>query len=422
MLMVEVPSRTKVKTYQALKNNVDELVGYINGEYGIIGWMPVWYMYRFFPFNKLTALYSIADVALVTPIRDGMNLIAKEFVATKRNKKGVLILSEVAGASQELSEAIIVNPNNKEELETALKNAFSMSEKEQKERNKAMQKRLKRYDIYTWAKDFMGKFEKVIKEKKELGSNLITGDIRDILVADYRKSRKRLLFMDYDGTLVSFKDKPSDAKPDEVIDLIRRLSKKEENEVVIISGRDKDTLKRWFKGLDIGIIAEHGVWIKERMKRWRTIEQLKGDWKKEIRPLLEYYVDRTPGTFIEEKDYSLVWHYRKANPTLGNVRSNELQHELLQFTVSYNLGVLQGNKVIEIKNGGINKGRAALQWIPKKKWDFILAIGDDVTDEDTFDALPENAYSIKVGLGLTHAKYNMESIKEVRSLIKEFLE
>jgi len=137
--------------------------------------------------------------------------------------------------------------------------------------------------------------------------------------------------------------------------------------------------------------------------------------------MLEVFVDRTPGSFIEEKDYSLVWHYRKTDPKLAKIRSSELKETLRHLTSNLNIGVLEGSKVVEIKNIGINKGRAALKWIKNKKWDFILAVGDDWTDEDIFSVLPQNAYSIKVGHGFSEAHYRVDNPKAVRKLLKAMI-
>jgi len=420
-ILVAVPSRTKVEHYTLLKKQVDELVGRINGKYGTIEWMPVWYLYRSLPFSNLVALYNIADVAFVTPLRDGMNLIAKEFVATKSDQTGVLILSEMAGAAKELGEAIIINPNNKEEMLNALKEALTMTEEEQKERNKIMQKRLKRYNVVKWANDFIDRLCYIKKMQQELCIRKLTSKIRKRLINDYLKSNKRLILLDYDGTLVPLVEKPEKAKPDsELIVILKNLVQESKNEVVIISGRDKNTLEKWFGNLNLGLIAEHGVWIKD--KKWEMIEPLKNDWKEQIKPILELYVDRTPGSFIEEKEFSLVWHYRKSDPELAEIRARELKDALLHLTANLKLEVLEGSKVIEIKDAGINKGRAALRWIQKEKWDFILAIGDDRTDEDVFAVLPKSAYSIKVGLSASQAKFNVDSQEDIRKLLRELEE
>ncbi len=422
MILVAVPSRTGVEQYAQLKRSVDELISRINGEYGTLSWMPIWYLYRFLPFHNLIPLYRIADVALITPLRDGMNLIAKEFIATKTDKKGVLILSEMAGAAMELGEAIIVNPNNKEEIARAIKTALEMPASIQIKNNEVMQQRLKRYNVERWANDFMDRLYHIKKIQQDLSAKRFTPNIKAKLLEDYQHSKKNLILLDYDGTLIEFVEQPGQARPDnDVLGLLRLLTEKKKNEVVITSGRQKDILDEWFHGLHLNFIAEHGVWIKKKNSNWQLIEPLRNDWKEQIRPILELYVDRTPGSLIEEKEFSLVWHYRKADPKLAAIRLGELKDALMHLTANFDLGVLEGSKIIEIKNMGINKGRAVLQWLTEIDWDFILAIGDDWTDEDTFAILPEIAYSIKVGLGISKAKYSIPSPQEVRNLLHELV-
>ena len=421
LILVAAPSRTRVREYVILKRQVDELVGRINGKYGTFGWTPIWYLPRFLPFNSLIALYNVADIALITPIRDGMNLISKEFVATKNEGNAVLILSEMAGASRDLGEAILVNPNDKLEVAKALEKAFLMSEEEKVKKIMMMRERLQRYNVSRWATDFLD----TLKNIKNIQSKFCVKGIREIrtdIINDYRSSRKRLLILDYDGTLIPFADTPEKAKPDkQILGIIRNLAKDKKNEVVIISGRDRTFIEHWFGNEHISLVAEHGVWMKEKTGKWETIEPLTAEWKKQIKPILELYRDRTPGSFVEEKDFTLVWHYRKADPELAIVRSRELKDQLLNLTASdpHRIGVLEGNKIIEVKNVDINKGRAALRWISKYKWDFILAMGDDVTDEDIFSTLPKDGYSIKIGYDPSKAKYCLDSPMAARRLLKQ---
>jgi trehalose 6-phosphate synthase/phosphatase len=422
LILIASPSRTPVPQYRQLKRHVDEHIGKINGKHGTIGWIPIWYLYRSLNFDELVAVYSISDIALVTALRDGMNLIAKEFIATKIDGKGVLILSEMAGAAAELGEAILVNANHREEVVEALKAAIEMPEEEQKERNHAMQERLKKYNLERWAHDFMDILMDVKKQQLELTARKLTKIIKDKLISQYLKSRNSLILLDYDGTLMPFAARPEKAMPDnEILNIIKEFTKNVNREIVIVSGRDRKTLDRWFHSVNVSLIAEHGTWLKSKGKKWKIIEPLQNDWKEEIRPILQYYADRTTGSLIEEKDFSLVWHYRRVDPELASVRAWELKDSLMHFTANLNLEVLEGNKVIEIKNVGINKGRAVLRWISKRKWDFILALGDDWTDEDLFAVLPKSAYSIKVGLAPSQAKYNLDSVAEVRSLLKEMM-
>jgi trehalose 6-phosphate synthase/phosphatase len=418
LVLVVVPSRTRVEHYIQLKRRVDGLVGEINGSHGTIGWMPIWYLYRTLPFYSLTALYSLADVALITPLRDGMNLVAKEYTAAQADGKGVLILSETAGAAQELGEAIIVNANNQAEIARALSKALDMPEQEQIERNRVMQTRLGRYDVVRWADEFVDRLLQAKEFEREMEEKALTHEVQRKLVDDFRASSRALLLLDYDGTLVRFSPRPAEAMPGmKLLKLIKRLAKNPRNEVVLISGRDKDTMEKWFGNLGVGLVAEHGVWIKEKGRRWQTIGTLTNEWKREVYSIFESWVDRTPGSFIEEKEFSLVWHYRKANPELGELRARELIDNVSSITSNLNLQVLEGSKVVEVKNAGINKGRMARRYISSDGWDFVMAVGDDWTDEDTFKALPRTAWSIKVGFGASAARFSLGSSDKVIFLL-----
>ncbi len=420
LILIAVPSRTKVEQYRRLKEQVDELVGSINGKHGRIGWMPILYFYRFLPFYTLSALYNVADIALVTPFRDGMNLIAKEYIATKADGKGVLILSETAGAAMMLGKVLSVNPNNIDEIAEALKEALVMSEDEQIKNNKEMQNQLQRYNIIRWMEGFTDRLIYTKKLQKEMSAKLLNSKMREKLINDYHHRHRRLIILDYDGTLIPFAEYPELAKPDdEILKLLGKLAESTKNEVVIISGRDKETLQKWFCETNLELIAEHGTWFQEKNSKWEMIEPLNQDWKEKILEIMESYVDRTPGSHTETKEFSIVWHYRKVEHELGEIRARELVETLSYFIANLDLQVHEGNKVIEVKNSQVNKGRAALRWLEKEDWDFILAVGDDQTDEDLFHILPERAYSIKVGLISTAAKFNLNSPNEVRSILKE---
>jgi len=423
LILVAVPSRERVDHYENLKRQLDEKIGYIEGRYGRIGWTPVWYIYRFLPFYQLLALYSAADVCLVTPLRDGMNLMAKEFLATKSDGRGVLILSEMAGAAHELGESLIVNPYDHSSTADTIGKALDMKPEEQVTRNRAMQKRLRRYDIQKWGMDFFSDLSNAEQRHGSLYSRRLLSEDRAEIIDSFRRSRNRLVVLDYDGTLAEFVDRPEEARPDEeLIEIVRRLSSDMGAEVVLISGRDRDTLEEWFRTLGIRVCAEHGAWFRDGKGSWIPTAHLDTGWKGPIRNLMETYTDRTPGSFLEEKGSSLVWHYRRTNPELGSIRSRELIGDLLDLTANTGLGILEGNKVIEVRDRGINKGSVLNRLLEEKEWDFMLAMGDDVTDEDMFQALPEEGYSIKVGPHPTKARYNLGSVGEVRALLKEFLE
>ena len=423
LFMVVVPSRDSVSKYKQLKEEIDLLVGRINGQFSKLNWTPIHYFYRSFPLPALSAFYRISDVALVSPMRDGMNLVCKEYVASRLDKKGVLILSEMAGASKELSDAIIVNPNDIHQLVEAMHKALTMPEALQIESMTSMQKSLKRYNIHAWVKLFMDELANVKKEQSHLKTRLIDNQLSEEIKHAYKQSKERLIFLDYDGTLVGFNENPNDSKPDqELIEILERLTKDKNNHIVIISGRGRQFLEEWMKPYSLDIVAEHGVWIKRMGKPFKTFIKINASWKKETMSLLERYVNRTPGSFVEEKDYSLVWHYRKVETGLGEVRTRELTSHLKYMTANENLEVLEGDMIVEIKNSEINKGKAAqklMEIYPEA--DFLLALGDDFTDEDTFKAMPEEAYTIKVGTSASEAKFSVNSYKEVRKLLNEII-
>lgn len=422
LLMVVVPSRDQVGKYKELKEEVDLLVGRINGNYSRLNWTPIHYFYRSFPLHALSAFYRMAEVAMVTPMRDGMNLVCKEYIASKLDKKGVLILSEMAGASKELSDAILINPNDIGELVNAIKKALTMPVKKQMAQMSSMQRSLQRYNIHHWVTLFMERLKYIKHEQKALETQLLDQEITKQITKSYKAAKKRIIFLDYDGTLVGFDSDPLKTKPDkELKTLLTRLTEDKKNRVVVISGRGRDTLEEWLSEFDLEIIAEHGVWVKEKGKKFRTLTALNDTWKAAMMTVLDGYVDRTPGSFVEKKDYSLVWHYRKVETGLGEARTRELTSHLKYITVDRNLKVLEGNKVVEIKNSEIDKGRAATIWLNKYPTDFIMACGDDWTDEDTFKAMPKDAYTIKVGTTSSAAKYRVGDHLDIRKLLKGLL-
>ena len=418
LILVAVPSRSHIEDYKDLKHEVDCLVGRLNGTFGTMSWTPVRYMYTFLPFERLLAIYKIADVALITPLRDGMNLMAKEYLATKKDETGILVLSEFAGAAKELGEAILVNPNDILEFSSAIYDALMIPDEEKKDRIRVMQTRLRRYNLTRWTTDFLEVLSKTKKYQNSLTATWMDSDAIDELCNRYHCASSRILFFDYDGTLVPIAKTPEEARPDsELYYILEMLVRDTKNHVIIISGRDRSLLMSWFGSYHLGLVAEHGVWMRESGGKWEMNMMATKEWKNEIRPILDVYMDRTPCSFIEEKDYSLAWHYRNADPVLAKIRVIELREDLLLRTKNFNLTLLEGHKVLEIKNAEINKGITVNHWLKKRSSEFVLAIGDDRTDEDIFAVLPPEAYSIKVGSMPSLAMYSVRSVEEVRSLL-----
>ncbi len=421
LLLIVVPSRDQVPDYQSLKEDVDELVGKINSKYGRMSWTPIHYFYRSYPFRALGAFYRMCDIAMVTPVRDGMNLVCKEYVASRHNQDGVLILSEMAGASKELSDAILVNPNDRGEMVAAIVRALEMPVEEQRMHMKLMQATVQKYDIFNWVKLFFDNLGNARNMRKDMSTLSMEGENRTALIQHFRKSKRRLIILDYDGTLVEFKDDPEACAPDkELKELLRTISAASENKLVVISGRKKESLGAWLDFLPITLAAEHGIWQRPAGGEWEQNPHAgNASWKKEARDIMEFYVDRTPGSFIEEKTHALAWHYRKVEKGLGEVRKSELTSHLNHMMREKHCQVMDGDHVVELKPDAVNKGLIAADIHAAFHPDITICMGDDVTDEYMFEALPEDATTIKVGRGKSHARFFLDSVKEVRELLGE---
>lgn len=420
-IMVIVPSRDTITKYAERKRIIDELVSGINGRVGGVHWQPIIYRYNSLSFDEMIALYSACNLALITPLRDGMNLVSKEFVASRQDKKGVLVLSEMAGAARELTDAICINPNDIIELSGAIKDALEMPVEEQQKRMDAMQRRVSHYDVQTWAQDFISEM-KHIKQKQE-SFQIFFLDVhskRNLLDA-YRRAKKRLLLLDYDGTLVPFAAQPQMAVPGKpLLQLIESLSANTANDMYLISGRSSAWLQTYFGHLPVNLVAEHGARTKENGGEWTTAVQTQSEWKESISQVMEMYVRRCPGTSIEEKEFSIVWHYRNANPEQGKLRALELMGELNEFVPTRRLQVMAGNKIVEVRSSNVDKGTAIKKILAQKTYDFIFAAGDDRTDEDMFKVLSskQGCYSIKVGTEASFARFNLQTPQMVISLLE----
>jgi trehalose 6-phosphate synthase/phosphatase len=423
-VLVVVPSRERVERYAALKREIDEQVGRLNSTFATLEWQPIRYLYRSLSFGELAGLYASADVALVTPLRDGMNLIAKEFLATRADGRGVLVLSEMAGAAKELLEALVVNPNSREEVAAAVHGALAMSDDEQVRRNAVMRERLRSHDIHAWVKRFLHRLDEVVEASHALAVKIINSETREKILADYLQAGHRLIILDYDGTLVPFADTPEKAIPDgRLKTLLAGLASTPGNTVVLLSGRDRHTLERWLGDIPLTLVAEHGGWMRPAVgPPWvAMLQEGEDSWKKEIRQILQLFVSRIPGSLIEEKSFSLVWHYRQAESESSAAAARELMDTLSAFTSNLNIFVQQGNKTVEVRNAGIGKGIFYSRSLSSSPHDFTIALGDDWTDEDLFAVLPPTAYSVKVAPTASKARFNLRSHTEARLLIEELI-
>lgn len=421
-IVLAAPSRENVEAYQELREDIELRVSRINGTYSTVDWSPITYFHQSLPTPDVTALYSIADVALITPLRDGMNLVAKEYVATRQNGQGVLILSEMAGVASEVPEALQVNPRDAHMVADAIKRALEMPKREQKQYMKQMKDRFSEYTIARWASDFVTMLDKA--HNRPRSTKYLDEAAKQELFEAYKNAEKKLLLLDYDGTLREFVKSPSAklAKPPIfLLNTLRRLTKRKDTNVTIISGRPKNILNSFFKGITVDLVAEHGGWIM-KAGRWVssvTDKRANRKWKKQAMEVLKDFEARTPGSQIEKKDFSIVWHYRNVSPELAFVRAEELRMELISELADTGIGVFSGNKVIEVKPERMHKGAIASDIISSDTWDFILSAGDDYTDEDMFAVMPDHGFSINIGNGETKARYQLASVGEFRDLLNE---
>ncbi len=420
-VLVVVPSRQIISRYSERRKMIEEQVGRLNGRYSTLEWQPIIYRYNHLNFNELAALYDTSDIGLITPLRDGMNLVAKEYIASCHDK-GVLILSELAGAANEMGEAVLVNPMDRQEVAQAILTSLSMSKEDQKQRLEAIQQRLRDYNVIDWVNDFLKQLELVKSDQRTQETKHLSSKELSVIGDHFRNARRRHLLLDYDGTLVPYARHPRLAIPNEdLLTLLNILASDKRTEATIISGRDSKTLDEWFRNVPINLVAEHGAAIRLRNGEWRQERDSDQSWKPRIRPTLELFTQRSPGSLIEEKVHTLAWHYRNVDPELGFVRSRELLDNLHHLLRNTSLNVVDGNKVIEVRMAGVDKGTVATKLLSGTDYDFVLAVGDDKTDEDMFRALADKAVTIKIGTGNTVAQYTLSNHLEVIHLLNQLL-
>ncbi len=421
LIQIAVPSRTEIKDYQALKYEVEEVIGQIEEDFEHQEVIPIRFLYRSFPFIRLAAYYAMADVTLVTPYFDGMNLVAKEYVAVKKDK-GVLILSERAGAAYELGEALLINPWNADQIDLAIEQALNMAREEQARRMSAMYEKVLRSDVHYWSNSFLKTLDQVGEEESSDLSLFLGEDIQQEVSYAFAKASKRLLLLDYDGTLSQITNLPVDAKPDaELFSLLEKLTRLPNTEVAIVTGRKRDEIVNWLGHLKLIFSTEHGLHIKwPHEEEWFRSRAASGvhSWYDEVREVLEHYTRTTPGSFMEAKDASLTWHFRMVDPSFRKWKANELKIHLQNALSNRPLEVVSGKMVVEVRLQGINKGNIFQRCKELGyKYDFMIGIGDDTTDEYMFTAMPLSGIRIKVGKTQTRAQYHLYNVDEVRAFL-----
>ena len=409
LVQVAAPTRTAVEEYQQLKREVDELVGRINGKFSTPSHTPVVYVNQGVERARLMGLYRAAQIALVTPVRDGMNLVALEYVAARKGLGGTLILSEFCGAAHCLPGSKLVNPFNSSQVATVLAESLE-DDAPHLESFAHMEKFIDENTSMRWSELFLEKLEKFSGDRSAAAQPL---RVRNAPVRQMIERAKRpLVLLDYDGTLRSYVINPSEAVPSErILNVLRRLSTV--CQVYVVSGRDGATLERWLGHLDIGLVCEHGLAIK--LPDWQGRRNVSGSaLTRLIKPLFDEFVQRTPGSTIEVKQAAIAWHWRAAEPEYSLFQSKELITRLEDLLKRRPYKVLRGNRVIEVRHEHVTKGSAVGHLLERHpKSDFVFCAGDDRTDEDMMRAIPaeflKKTVRCWVGAPNANAEYWRES-------------
>ncbi|WP_437689993.1 bifunctional alpha,alpha-trehalose-phosphate synthase (UDP-forming)/trehalose-phosphatase [Sorangium sp. So ce176] len=421
-IQLAVPTREKVDAYADFRRVVNELVGHINGAYATLDDVPIHFLHRSMPMAEVVALYLAADVMMVTPLRDGMNLVCKEYVASRLDDTGALVLSEFAGAAAELIEALPVNPYDIDSVAATIKQALVMPPSEQRVRMQALRRRVVTHDAHRWSHRFLSDLERACAAAPAVGAARRRTDAPQLnTIASARSAPSLVVMLDYDGTLVPLAAMPELAPPDEeLITDLRDLAARPRTQVHVVSGRPREDLERWLGELPISLHAEHGFFSRAAPgEPWVALRDASLDWKPKARDVLQGFVDRTAGSFIEEKVVSIAWHYRSADPELASQMAREVPAQLEELLRESDLELIPGRKVLEVRLRGVNKGAIVprvLSTVPPDA--MVVALGDDRTDEDLFAALPPTALTVHVGGGESSAAFQLPDPASARRLLR----
>ncbi|CAK0785345.1 Trehalose-6-P synthase/phosphatase complex synthase subunit [Coccomyxa viridis] len=409
LVQIAVPSRTDVPEYQRLRSMVHEIVGRINGHYGTLTHVPIHHLDRQLAFHELCALYAVTDIALVTSLRDGMNLVSYEYVACQSDNAGVLVLSEFAGAAQSLGAgAILVNPWNITDMAAAIEDALTMSDQERRERHRQNYMHVTIHTSQTWADTFISELNDTHVEA-ELRTKHIPPQLdTKLAVKHYHQSTRRLLVLGYNATLTTAVEAPRQPKRHfdqikaltrvnpRVFDSVAALCGSPDTTVVVFSGSDKQKLEETFGELDVWLAAENGIFMRPPGNEWSTLlEVSKKDWMESVQLVFDYFCERTPRSFVELRKTSVVWNYKYADVEFGRLQARDLLQHLWTGPISNApVDIVQGAKSVEVRPVGISKGLAMSRIInviaareahEAVQYDFVLVAGHFlVRDENIF--------------------------------------
>jgi trehalose 6-phosphate synthase/phosphatase len=439
MLQVLVPSRLQSAEYRAQRDEIEGLIAHVNGRFGQPGRTPIEYMHRSVSPTELALLYRRADVMMVTPLRDGMNLVAQEFVLCQSAEsglpgrwRGVLLLSELAGAAHVLPGALLVNPWDASAMVERLVEALALEPAERQRRLDLMAGRVDELASIRWARGFLRRLEPYTNRRRPRSLRPLDEAGRRRILEKARKARDRTLLLDYDGTLRELELHPEMAAPTaEIRRLLVDLAALPRTSVHLVSGRKHETLEDWFGTLPISLCAEHGYLVREPGGAWAPSVDVDVSWLPRIERLLTRLVRDVPGTLVETKTSSVAWHYRQAEPEYGRWRARELLDTLDKMLPGVPAEVIHGHRVVEVRARGVSKGTYVQRLFPtgRASGNLVLAAGDDVTDLDLYRALPPASVVVHVGssrpevrvAGLRYA-YRVDTPAALRALLRDVVD
>ncbi len=430
LVQIIIPSRIDVPEYRILKEKIEQKISSINGEFGSPDWVPIQYIFNSVSEFELSALYQLSDVLQVSSRRDGMNLVSLEYVISQSPEQpGVVLLSEFAGAHSTLSYAMSINPWNIQETAIKMKEAIHHPLQKRKQEIKSMQNFLFGYNSSDWAKLFLRDLLWRPNENVKKSNTFSNGNFPWM---EKLKSKKVLMFFDFDGTLSPIASRPKEVKTEaKTIELLQLINNSPNSEFVIISGRDKEFLEEQFIDHDLGfrLAACHGAYsYSPKDHTWvNLIPNGPLKWKENVIEIFDLYTKRTPGSFIEDKGHAITWHYRQSPREFADFLATKLFYELEEHLANSPVQVSRGKKIIEVKSMNANKGFFVQNWIQSShnKPDIVLAIGDDATDEDMFSVLQGRndieSFCIKVGKDKSLAHFHIDEQNQVNQFLERVL-
>ncbi|WP_395242812.1 bifunctional alpha,alpha-trehalose-phosphate synthase (UDP-forming)/trehalose-phosphatase [Agromyces sp. MMS24-K17] len=417
LVQVASPSRERVETYRQLRDEIELTVGRLNGDHSTLGHQAIAYLHHGYPREEMVALYLAADIMLVTALRDGMNLVAKEYVACRFDLDGVLLLSEFTGASDELRQAVLVNPHDIEGLKDAIVEAIEMPPRERARRMRSLRKRVIENDVANWSATFL---------ETLTGTGTIAAGIPEGLdqeLGEVADAERLLIALDFDGTLAPLVDRPEDARAtDRARAAMEQLAALPDTRVAIVSGRALESLGEVAAPHDGMLLSgSHGVEL-QLDAGVVTIDLRDAELAalSRLTDLVEQVAAEAPGAWVEHKPAGVALHTRRLTPNAGVALQQSARERVVEAIPG--ITVRSGKSVIEFAVRSSDKGESLIRLRQHVGASSVIYLGDDVTDEDAFAVLEGTDVGVKVGSGKSLAAHRVRSPAEVAELLERLVE